>query len=83
MPLSRDVRGGGTNADGSPSTDYCSHCYQEGRFTEPSISVEQMMTKVEGKLRGMHIPGFLARRLTRNIPTLDRWQQAPAGPAGY
>jgi hypothetical protein len=83
MPLSRDVRGGGTNADGSPSTEYCSHCYQEGRFTEPSISVEQMMTKVEGKLRGMHIPGFLARRLTRNIPTLDRWQQAPAGPAGY
>jgi hypothetical protein len=83
MPLSRDVRGGGTNADGSPSTDYCSHCYQEGRFTEPSISVEQMMTKVEGKLHGMHIPGFLARRLTRNIPTLDRWQQAPAGPAGY
>ena len=44
--------------------------------------VEEMMTKVEGKLREMHIPGFLARRFTRNIPTLSRWQRAPAGQAG-
>jgi hypothetical protein len=82
MPLSRDARGGGTNADGSQSTEYCSHCFQSGRFTEPNLSVEEMMTKVEGKLRAMHIPGFLARRLTRNIPSLSRWQRAPAGQAG-
>jgi hypothetical protein len=82
MPLSRDALGGGTNADGSRSNEYCSHCYQSGRFTEPNLSLEEMMTKVEGKLRDMHIPGFLARRLTRNIPTLDRWQRAPAGQAG-
>jgi hypothetical protein len=82
MPLSRDARGGGTNADGSQSTEYCSHCFQSGRFTEPNLSVEEMMTKVEGRLRAMHIPGFLARRLTRNIPSLSRWQRAPAGQAG-
>lgn len=82
MPLSRDALGGGTNADGSRSAEYCSHCYRSGRFTEPNISVEEMMTKVEGKLREMHIPGFLARRFTRNIPRLSRWQRAPAGQAG-
>ena len=79
MPLSRDVLGGGSNADGSRSREYCSHCYEGGRFREPNLSVEEMMTKVEGKLRSMHIPGFLARRLSRNIPTLNRWQAAPAG----
>lgn len=32
MPLSRDEQGGGSNADGSKSRVYCSHCYQGGRF---------------------------------------------------
>ncbi|MFL5401773.1 MAG: zinc ribbon domain-containing protein [Gemmatimonadales bacterium] len=82
MPLSRDPLGGGTNTDGSRSMEYCSHCYLSGRFTEPNLSLEEMMTKVEGKLREMHIPGFLARRFTRNIPNLNRWQRSPAGQAG-
>jgi hypothetical protein len=42
MPLSGDERGGGTNADGSHSKEFCSHCYREGRFTEPNLSVEEM-----------------------------------------
>jgi hypothetical protein len=81
MPLSRDPRGGGTEADGSRSAEYCSHCYQNGRFTEPAIRVEQMVAKVQGKLREMHFPGFLARRFTKNIPTLRRWQSATASRA--
>jgi hypothetical protein len=82
MPLSRDKFGGGTNANGSRSAEFCSHCYQDGRFTEPNLSVEEMTAKVEEKLRTMHLPGFLARRFTRNIPNLSRWQRAPAGQAG-
>ena len=82
MPLSRDDQGGGTNGDGSASRDYCSHCYQDGRFTEPNLSVEEMMARVEEKLLSMHVPSFLARRLTRNIPKLSRWHTAPAGQAG-
>lgn len=82
MPLSRDPMGGGSNADGSRSTEYCSHCFQDGKFTEPNISVDEMMAKVEGKLRGMHLPSLLARRFVREIPKLRRWQQAPAGHSG-
>jgi putative zinc ribbon protein len=67
MPLGKDPLGGGTNSDGSGSAEYCSHCYREGRFTEPNLS---------------HFSGFLARRFTRNIPKLRRWQRAPAGQAG-
>jgi len=81
MPLSKDALGGGTNADGCTNTEYCSHCYRSGRFTEPNITAAEMMTKVEGKLREMHLPGFLARRFARNVPTLRRWQGAPAGRA--
>ncbi len=74
MPLGRDPRGGGTNADGSLSTEYCSHCFQEGQFTEPNITAAEMTAKVEGKLREMHFPGFLARRFARDTPNLRRWQ---------
>jgi Putative zinc ribbon domain len=84
MPLSRDPRGGGTNADGSLSSEYCSHCYQRGAFTQPDITAAEMTTLVEGKLRSMHFPGFLARRFAKEVPTLGRWRkQAPrAGVAG-
>lgn len=74
MPLSRDPLGGGTNQDGSHNSEYCSHCYRDGRFTEPSLTADQMIEKVQGKLRRMHFPQFLARRFTRTIPTLNRWQ---------
>src|SRR5437868_514535 len=74
MPLSKDPLGGGSNADGSPSSEYCSHCYRKGVFTQPNISAEEMMKLVEGKLRSMHFPGFLARRFAREVPSLRRWR---------
>jgi Putative zinc ribbon domain len=82
MALTKDPLGGGTDSGGLRSTEYCSYCYREGRFTEPNLSVQEMMAKVEGKLREMRVPGVLARRLSLNIPLLSRWRQAPAGQAG-
>jgi hypothetical protein len=73
MPLSKDAHGGGTNADGSRSQEFCSHCYANGAFTEPDLSVEQMVVKVRGKMREMKIPGFLAGFLVKGIPRLRRW----------
>ena len=73
MPLSKDEKGGGTEADGRKSAEYCSHCYVGGRFTEPALTVDQMVDKVRGKMKQMHIPGFLAKYFTKNIPDLKRW----------
>jgi len=76
MPLKRDEKGGGTNADGSRSTMYCSHCYQDGRFIQPDITVEQMQSRVREKVTEFGMPGFLASFFTRRIPKLARWQRA-------
>ena len=78
MPLSKDPMGGGTNADGTRTTEYCSHCFQKGAFTQPDITAEQMQASVEGKLRTMHFPGFLARRFAKDVPTLRRWKNRAA-----
>ena len=74
MPLKRDAAGGGTNADGSRSTMYCSHCYAQGQFVLPDLTVDQMQTRVRGKLKEMGFPGFLAGFFTRGIPRLMRWR---------
>jgi len=73
MPLSKDEKGGGTEADGRKSNQYCSHCYAGGQFTDPDLTADQMVEKVRGKMKAMHIPGFLAKSFTKDIPTLGRW----------
>lgn len=74
MPMQQDPQAGGTNADGSHSTTYCSYCYQHGAFTSPEIQTAADMQRFcIGKLTERGIPGFIAWLMTRNIPRLKRW----------
>jgi len=73
MPLKKDDKGGGTNADGSKSTMYCSKCYENGQFISPNMTVNEMQALAKAKLKEMGFPGFLAGLFTKNIPTLKRW----------
>jgi hypothetical protein len=75
MPLNRDEKGGGTNADGTKTLVYCSHCYQNGAFTRPDITVKGMKDLVKGKMKEMGFPGFIAGFFTWNIPRLERWKK--------
>lgn len=75
MPMKKDEQGGGTNADGSKSMMYCSHCFQNGKFTLPDFTAEEMKQLVKGKLKEMGIPGFLGGFFTMNIPKLERWKK--------
>ena len=74
MPLSKDPLGGGTNADGSKSTMYCSKCYEQGNFISPNMTVVEMQALVKNKLKEMGFPGFLAGFFTKGIPKLERWK---------
>lgn len=74
MPLKKDEHGGGTNADGSGSTVYCSRCYRSGAFVQPDMTVDQMQALVKAKLKEMGFPGFLTGFFTKGIPKLERWK---------
>ena len=76
MPMSRDSEGGGTNADGSKSTMYCSHCWAKGRFTMPDLTASQMQERVKGRIEEMGFPAILSWFFTRNVPKLARWSGA-------
>lgn len=74
MPFKRDPKGGGSNADGSRSRLYCSHCFEQGSFTMPDITVNEMKQRVSEKLKEFGFPGFLTPVFTRGIPKLERWK---------
>ena len=74
MPLKRDEQGGGTNADGTKSRVYCSHCYEQGKYVLPDITVNQMQRRVREKPVEFGMPGFLTGFFIRGIPKLERWR---------
>jgi hypothetical protein len=74
QPLSKDPAGGGTNANGSGSSTYCSFCYRDGRFTEPQLTCEEMVARVRAKMKEMRVPGVLAWWFARRVPRLERWR---------
>jgi len=74
MPMKKDPKQGGSNADGSKNKMYCSYCYENGEFTQPDITAKEMQEFVKGKMKEMGIPGFLAGLFAKGIPKLDRWK---------
>ena len=75
MPMKKDLNGGGTNTDGTKSTIYCSHCYENGQFKNPDLTAEQMQKLVKNKLKEMGFPGFIAGFFSMGIPKLKRWKK--------
>ena len=74
MPFSKDAEGGGTEKNGNKSVVYCSHCYQNGTFTSPDMTVNEKKKKVKGKLMEFGIPKVITGFFTRNINKLERWK---------
>ena len=74
MPLERpeDL---GTNADGSKNNDYCLLCLQNGKFTHPELTTEQMIEIVASILaRQMNISKERAKEKARMFIQLKRLQ---------
>lgn len=42
MPMTEDKHFG-TEADGTPSREYCTYCYQNGSFTNPNATLDGMV----------------------------------------
>lgn len=65
----------GSNADGSPSVDYCCYCFQKGSFTWPDATLEQFSDKLVGMASGMGMTEEQARQMASTIlPQLKRWR---------
>jgi hypothetical protein len=74
MPLKSDPKGGGTNADGTLSQEYCSYCYVSGKFVNPDMTIDQMHALVIEKLREKGFPKFVAKMFASGLHRLKRWR---------
>ncbi|WP_262693372.1 zinc ribbon domain-containing protein [Kordiimonas aquimaris] len=73
MPLDKDPEGGGSNADGSRNSTYCSLCYSKGQFLHPHFNVTEMQEHCIEQLKNRGMPTFMGWLFTRGIPKLARW----------
>ena len=66
----------GTNDDGSRNSEYCSFCFQKGKFTYPDIKVDHMIEIYASLMMAMKdIPENEAKEAAKSyIPTLKRWK---------
>jgi Putative zinc ribbon domain len=82
MPLSRPDDFG-TDEAGYRINDYCRHCFVHGAFTEPALTMEQMLERCVTIMSEEHLmPAAQARALMEEtLPRLKRWSRARSRPA--
>jgi hypothetical protein len=66
----------GTASSGYRVNDYCRHCYRDGAFTDPGVTMGQMIDFCAGVMARQGImPEPDARLLlTETLPQLKRWR---------
>jgi Putative zinc ribbon domain len=75
MPVSGDAEWG-TELYGTRSADYCASCYQKGEFTEPGITMDQMIERVASRMRAMNFPEKMIDLNAKLLPSFKRWTKA-------
>jgi hypothetical protein len=75
MPLQKEADLG-TYADGSKSDEYCFHCFQNGKFLDEGITLEEKINKNVKFAVQMGMSENEARKMASNIlPKLKRWKK--------
>jgi len=74
MPLS-SLELLGTQKDGSPKKIYCKYCYENGHFTNPQITLEEMQTRIKSKMQEMEIDADTIGVAISSLPNLKRWRK--------
>ena len=73
MPLSQVLKNAGTEKNGDKSGIYCSLCYQDGKFCQPEMRLQDMQMLCMRKVQERGVPKFLAWLFTRRMHKLKRW----------
>jgi hypothetical protein len=76
MPVDESSSNFGTEADGSSSSEFCTFCYQNGEFTNPHQTFDEMVaSSVDFMASNLGFSAAEATELSNNvIRKLRRWQ---------
>jgi radical SAM superfamily enzyme len=67
----------GTNKDGTRSNEYCTYCFQNGKFREPEMTLQQMIDKCVSIMvqRNIMAEAHARELMAGTIPNLKRWKK--------
>lgn len=76
MPLKKDPQGGGSEADGTKSSKYCSYCYANGSFKSGDVSINEFAEFSKKAMLDGGMNSFFAWLFSRPfmIGHLERWK---------
>ena len=75
MPLQK-VEDCGTDSSGSKSGEYCFHCYQNGKFLDEDVTLEEKISKNVKFAVQMGMQEHEARKMASDVlPKLKRWKK--------
>lgn len=77
MPIeTAEIRG--TESDGTHNAEYCRYCYENGAYTMPDLTLDEMKSLVGEQIGSMHLPPDLKDDLiamsAKLLPGLKRWK---------
>lgn len=75
MPMSSDPEHGGTNLDGTKSSEYCSYCLKNGEFCS-NVPFAEFRTGLDEILKAKGLSWFIRTLTWYQLPTLKRWKQS-------
>ena len=76
MPLVSKRQGDmrGSERNGSPSEKWCKLCYENGSFTGPDCTLNQMLEIVENAMQQQGVNSLMRWMARKQIPRLERWR---------
>jgi len=73
MPL-HEEKNWGTNSDGTLTDEFCKFCFTDGNFTNPDLTMEDVIESSVALSKKLWMPEDKAREIANNtIPKLKRW----------
>ena len=73
MPID-NLEDRGTEKDGAKNNLFCKYCYDDGAFTDPEMTLEQMKIHVIAEMEKLKLPENTIHYALNLLPHLKRWQ---------
>jgi hypothetical protein len=63
----------GTDAQGAADEEYCTYCFQDGAFTSPDLTLDEMIAKIV-QVTGKPLTAEEKANSRTYLSTLKRWK---------
>ena len=68
----------GTEEDNSPSFEFCKYWYQNGEFTSPGLTLDEMKDRITRMMDKETVPDDVWEAAINRLPRLKRWKTETA-----